>query len=33
MKDAINYVTDWQGYGDDKKRVLENIVQLIDYWM
>ena len=27
------FITTWQGYGDDKKRVLENIVQLIDYWM
>lgn len=27
------FVTSWQGYGDDRARVLENIVTSIGYWI
>jgi hypothetical protein len=27
------FIVSWQGYDNDKKRVLEDIIQSIDYWM
>ena len=27
------FIASWQGYDNDRKRVLENIVQSINYWM
>lgn len=27
------FVTSWQGYGDDRSRVLDNIVTSIGYWI